>query len=826
MTHRALTATRLTAIFILCLTAAAHGQLPAEPPVQKAQETPSAGASQAPAASEIAAETTEASPEPPQPAEKRKPGEPTRLPKRADVLSLTVSGGVSLGAYEAGTIYMLAEALRRSPGATKLRVASGASAGSANALVVATEACDGSVSKPNTSIGYQIWVNVGLDDLFDPTRVTDHSVFHRDAMARGVSLITDRWLQGLSPACDFGVGVTVTRQKGYDVHLAPNLVVPRHTERFTLRVRGRGPGRPPIIENYLDPSQSFERPLLPLSDGTEPTGKKDVQAVQQLIMASGAFPVAFDAAPIEYCQLEPPTTPEQATAAHPLQCRTATHIDQFIDGGIFDNSPLGVAYALANDGLVQAADGAVTFRPVADSASENVPQAVFGFLDPSLRTYPLYKSHAETEGDSDEDPVIDLVVRLGGQVLSNARKQELASMAEHHPEMLDRLWLLEASYPPISELLGAFFGFFEKDFRDFDYHLGLYESLRGLRQQSKDMLGVGPYVQELEQRLRGPAGNLDKSDTKLGCLLAHFEPDRYRNIASLCQGDDLRNFRILLQVTLDRLWSNCRHVSNEEVGRSDHLQCKRARGGLPAPQVDSSFSVKGKRYQSKKESDFDYSMRLLTDYKFHFKDLGLTRAQSKKGRTMVRRRLEAMVMALSDAQKHFVDRTMTETLGRMFVNDLKYEPPKKRGYIVFGASVAGGYLGRLGEQNVLYYNIDASVHQLRALAAGRIDEFTATLSAGLNWALLPLSGSVVQSAVGLRAGYLFGASDAIGFQPCEEDEVADDSRMCSQPVIHLPLNITLLERVRVSATPTFFLLPQDWGHRWFGMEFGVGAEFF
>ncbi|HXS18245.1 MAG TPA: hypothetical protein VN764_13700, partial [Polyangiaceae bacterium] len=89
-----------------------------------------------------------------------------------------------------------------------------------------------------------------------------------------------------------------------------------------------------------------------------------------------------------------------------------------------------------------------------------------------------------------------------------------------------------------------------------------------------------------------------------------------------------------------------------------------------------------------------------------------------------------------------------------------------------------------------------------------------------------ISGTVWQTALGVRGGYQFSAKDAIGFDPCIDEDVSHDPRRCSGPVVHTPINFTLLERVRFSLTPVFYPLPQEFGKKWFELEVGIGAELF
>ena len=61
------------------------------------------------------------------------------MPAVPPLLGLTVSGGVSLGSFEAGYLYYLFEALKLNPGLADPRIFTGASAGSVNALLEVPE---------------------------------------------------------------------------------------------------------------------------------------------------------------------------------------------------------------------------------------------------------------------------------------------------------------------------------------------------------------------------------------------------------------------------------------------------------------------------------------------------------------------------------------------------------------------------------------------------------------------------------------------------------------------------------------------------------------
>lgn len=733
--------------------------------------------------------------------------------KRAEALALTVSGAVSLGSHEAGQLFLVTEALRKSPGSVPLRVTTGASAGSANALIAGSEACLERDLTAEESIGYRAWVDVGLDELFDPERTTKQAIFHTDALQRSYGYLEALWKRGLPADCEFAYGVAVTRKSSAEMKLADGLVIPRSAERFVVRIEGQKSG-PPRLFNYVDAMTTHNRPLLPFTGSYE----DDANALRPVVLASAAFPVAFPAQPIEHCVSN--ETAKDAAGA----CTEPTRVDLFVDGGVFDNNPLGIAYRTARSGL-QTSGGRVRLREKPDGAAPSDADVVYGYVDPDLRSYPLYTPSVPEE-EPDDDPVVSLITRMGGQMLADARGHELASLADENIKLLEDLWMIRAHYPPISELLGAFFGFFERDFRDFDFYLGTYDSFVDLRDKSSVRLGTESYIRELDGVLAGPLAAVPARYRKLACIAGYVGEKKYRHLTAACHGEGLRNFRVLLQVAIDRLWSNCRFLPVAQAASSDHLACKQARGGLEAPRVDSSFVVSGSRYQQRAESDFDYALRLLADYGFHFRDLGLSPNKADRARLTIRRKLISMVESLSSAQGSLVNRTAVMAAGRTLINSIYYEPPQKRAYVGVGSSIYGGYLGRVGGLRTLYWNPDVRMLNLREMLTGANVHFSAQVSLGAEIALLPLSGRLWQTAIGIRGGYQFSAADGIGLDPCIGSEVGSDSRRCSGPVIQTPFNFTLIERVRFSATPVFYPLAQEFGHEWVELELGVGVELY
>ncbi len=159
-------------------------------------------------------------------------------------LALTISGGVSLGSYEAGYLYLSTQTVRHTEGRYRLRLLTGASAGSVNALIAAINSCRPANYDPHSDLGWGIWGGLGFEDLFDPEQVGPSNVFTRDGLERAVQQVRRTWNEGLANDCDVVVGISATRLRSYPVALNEALSLPRQEEKFVVRIRGRGPGVP------------------------------------------------------------------------------------------------------------------------------------------------------------------------------------------------------------------------------------------------------------------------------------------------------------------------------------------------------------------------------------------------------------------------------------------------------------------------------------------------------------------------------------------------------------------------------------------------------
>src|SRR5437867_6883462 len=82
-------------------------------------------------------------------------------------LALTISGGVSLGSYEAGLTWAIVRYLRASDRVTDLVAVTGASAGAINALMAAVMWCEEPSEThdehPDSNLFHDLWSSVGIE---------------------------------------------------------------------------------------------------------------------------------------------------------------------------------------------------------------------------------------------------------------------------------------------------------------------------------------------------------------------------------------------------------------------------------------------------------------------------------------------------------------------------------------------------------------------------------------------------------------------------------------------------------------------------------------
>lgn len=295
--------------------------------------------------------------------------EPDTIPRNA---ALTVEGGGTLGAYEAGLTWGLVETFRQrrilsreaSPeqtaGQRMLRTltpfdflaAAGASAGSINAFIAASRWC--STDDPGTekaSPFWRAWIPTGIGELLPKGKPSDwqrqKAVFTREGFAPLFAELDDSLeASQYAPDCGLLFGAAITRLAEDSVGVGSNVYARNQRYAAAFTIKGRTPGGTGLTYARLERLDDRIRPgvfaILPDSAGQRVISHG---VIHELIQASSGFPLAFAPQPVSYCAPNDNSRdvlPGQVCPPSMIKRRS-----YFLDGGVFDNGPLTIAYSLA-----------------------------------------------------------------------------------------------------------------------------------------------------------------------------------------------------------------------------------------------------------------------------------------------------------------------------------------------------------------------------------------------------------------------------------------------------------------------------------------------
>ncbi len=687
-----------------------------------------------------------------------------------------VSGGVSLGSYEAGFLYYLVESMKLSPDVFDVRIATGASAGSINGLLTLLSACDAKSTDPKTSLFYTTWTDIGFPGLFDPKQKSPISLFSRNTMNKVSDRILARVGQGFPESCDVVLGVTTTRlsPKRDALGSRSQLDLPRAEERFVVRLRGKGNGKTPILENYVDPTYGFPQVLLPFEDNPRPT-----ETLRDLLYASSAFPFAFQPVTLPNCL----TNPRAPNA--PCLPGTASRTP-FVDGGVFDNQPLGLASRLAGDGLLPGGTRAAFASPLKRQNKLPSDDAIVVYVDPELTSFsrPPEKTEAERMKSA-----ASLGMHYMEMFVESARTKELLSVLEATPELRERLAIAATDVPPVSQSLASFFGFFDKRFREIDFYLGM----RAARNFMDERLAA--HV----SRVRGDSPKLGHYEDVANTNLEPYRCIRAVLDAQGSPGDTCRNvapeLRAGLQTSIARLYDTC--ASAREMGSHDFGEshaCERAMRGAEPPKVPYVPIVPAKfNRKSASESELSYVVRLLVGYGFVFRDLGLGRVDAARAEREIHENLREVMDSFASSQPEMG--TAVSALGRALLGTLTYVPASAIVHVSIGPVIEAGASFRLGAGKSRFLRAATALDfgGLSSFSGGGGAYVTLAPMAGIEAEILPLSGPALQPRVGLRGGYLFSSEDGFATGACDDGA----RRVCSRPTAQAYVAATAFDRIRL-----------------------------
>jgi predicted acylesterase/phospholipase RssA len=356
--------------------------------------------------------------------------------------SLVISGGISLGAYEAGYNWALLKYMaylkHNSNTNIQMRSIAGASAGAINTLMSSMAWCRSKkeLDTSNTienNLFYHMWGEVDFEDLLihkkgvqDLDNTT--SLFSRLKIASQAQKIIDEMHQPLyDEECSVPFGFAVTK------------VIPKEVDINGIKIDNKL-FQIPIILKVGNDSKAFVMDYKKITRNNILHLSKDGyisdDSMKKAMFASSAFPIAFEQVELDY--------------VYNGQKERA----KFLDGGVFDNIPLDLAIRLAQD-----------------KSSDYI------FMDPSnLRR--KFSSIRQTDKEKPETSPINSAIELLMDIFSSSESSVLYNtLAEHFEGDKKKIHLSDRYFPLTGMLLEHFGAFLDRGFREYDYFIGVYDAI-------------------------------------------------------------------------------------------------------------------------------------------------------------------------------------------------------------------------------------------------------------------------------------------------------------------------------------------------------------
>lgn len=390
--------------------------------------------------------------------------------------SLVISGGVSLGAYEAGYNWTMIKILNKIKDSGKLvepdlRSAAGASAGSINTLLSAIYWCQkDSIPLKNSvddNLFYETWVNLGIEDLAirgeDPENKS--TFFTRKALEKKAEKIIEHLKQPIyKKNCEVPLGISVTKVTPIVETISGVKIKNQHfSVPFTFKEKN---GKAIIENRNMPPSTDFYISI--------PGIEKDRTKIIDVLFASAAFPGAFQQVKLNY------------------NYKGKNYSHYFIDGGAYDNVPLQLAIELDKSAShFLFIDPGNMRKEIIEKSEEEKEEIPLGFI--TTNTMPLLNSFEIFQSMK--------LYQAINQYFRNNPNYKLILSSRYHP--------LTGNY------LEHFGAFLDHNFRVYDYYIGVYDAIYHLAASLKRKKQYAHLSQtELMNRLKTRLG-LDKKPEAL-----------------------------------------------------------------------------------------------------------------------------------------------------------------------------------------------------------------------------------------------------------------------------------------------------------------------
>ncbi len=423
---------------------------------------------------------------------------------RTGPTTVVISGGASRGVYEAGFLYVYTEVMRAyrtrhpvhrpgSDGTQPYDVVTGASAGALNGILAAMTTCMPAQDTPRDSLFYRAWLplHVAVDgtsdapehNLYDRSAVTAEAFLTRRPFDEAVAAISalmdqDVWVDA---ACRVDLGMVVTRVHSRRIQLQTGrhaLSADRQTDKIAIRFdkpAGATPTLLPVTPILPDQSLSPAAQLYMHLGHGAPDEPIPFDDLAWALKASSGFPFAFSPVTIPHRlydvegDLLPPGPDARAL---------------FIDGGLLENLPVRLGLTVSNwRGWEQGT--------LLDPRN-------FMVLDPDSEAWQRHRPEDGHDVHVEGSNALRIGLTTFREYVGAARDTELVEALAASPGLSwspfdeeapafpsHRLYLPATRAPQAASPLSGFMGFLERDFREFDFRLGMLEA----RHHARELFG-------------------------------------------------------------------------------------------------------------------------------------------------------------------------------------------------------------------------------------------------------------------------------------------------------------------------------------------------
>lgn len=517
---------------------------------------------------------------------------PTVICFAKESITLTTSGGVSLGSYKAGYHYYLLNFIKQND--IKVIEIGGASAGGMNSLLSVDYLCNEKSVEKESSLYWKFWINTGINELFDKRKVTKRSVFHREAGNEVFKKLYSHFKKGYSKNCNITLSIPVTNLKSFNRYNDQRIYSPSIKNYFVIKIKGNGIGNPVELSNVIIDQSTNDQRLLPLGNNIE----ENFKLLQKVIYATSAFPIAFEPVEIPVC-----------IVSQKLCNLKSARQEFFIDGGILDNAPLDLAIKSSQ-----------TLK------NNAVKHLYINTSNYAFKT--LSSAHSYDEINKDLGP---LIFNHISNVFSIARANEEAKLLEGNLSILDSVQLGNTVLPTMSSPLYAFFGFYDQSFRVFDFNLGMHDAKIMLEKYY--MSGKYSFLQ------------LETSKMNI-CLDALREPKNKSLLEKCIKAKENPTTDSLLQIAILRAFNFCHKKDSYNEKRFDKL-CEIHRDNKSPIFINKKTAP----YNLKKNiEDIDLIFDSLDYYNFDFKDLNQKYGNLSSSRTKIHQATKEILNQLEEKQ--------------------------------------------------------------------------------------------------------------------------------------------------------------------------------